>query len=114
MTRLPTEFEQSVYNEITKIPRGYFTTYGVLAKRLGTSPRAVGQALKRNPFAPKVPCHRIVSADFNLGGYHGELNSCKKIELLQDEGIVIENGFVGLASRAKLLHDWNDNQDKED
>eukprot|EP00959_Pyramimonas_sp_CCMP1952_P386261 8095345-Pyramimonas_sp.AAC.3 len=47
------------------------STYGTLANELGSSARAVGQALKRNPFAPGVPCHRVVGASLELGGFHG-------------------------------------------
>lgn len=51
------------------IPRGRFTTYGELAKALGTSPRAAGSYAARNPFPLLVPCHRIVRGDMRIGGY---------------------------------------------
>lgn len=54
--RPPTAFESRVYETICKIPSGKVTTYGLLARELGCgSSQAVGQALKRNPFAPGVP-----------------------------------------------------------
>jgi len=48
------------------------TTYGALARKLGSGPRAVGNALRANPYAPAVPCHRIVRTSLDLGGFCGE------------------------------------------
>ena len=67
-------------------------TYGEIAKILHSSPRAVGQALKRNPYAPIVPCHRVIHTDGRIGGYAGVRDSKKKIKLLKKEGIKIESG----------------------
>ncbi|MFP3985632.1 MAG: methylated-DNA--[protein]-cysteine S-methyltransferase [Candidatus Bathyarchaeia archaeon] len=53
------------------IPTGYVTTYGALAKVAGGSPRSVGRVMATNPFAPLIPCHRVVAADMTLGGYGG-------------------------------------------
>ena len=59
--------------ELLNGPAGATITYGELARRIGCrSAQAVGQALKRNPFAPDVPCHRVVGANGSLGGYFGE------------------------------------------
>ena len=59
--------------ELLNIPSGATITYGELARRIGCrSAQAVGQALKRNPFAPEVPCHRVVAADGSVGGYFGK------------------------------------------
>lgn len=67
-----TEFQRKVYLELLKIPRGQTISYGELAARVGCrSAQAIGQALRRNPFAPEVPCHRVVSANGSLGGYCG-------------------------------------------
>ncbi len=67
------EFQRRVYLELQKVPRGTTITYGELARRIGCrSAQAVGQALRRNPFAPEVPCHRVVAADGSAGGYFGE------------------------------------------
>ena len=67
-----TPFQRRVYLALLDIGRGETITYGELARRIGCrSAQAVGQALKRNPFAPEVPCHRVVAADGSLGGYHG-------------------------------------------
>lgn len=107
MNRDPTAFESKVYKAISKIPKGKFTTYKLLSNYLDSSPRAVGQALKRNPFAPVVPCHRVIASNFNLGGYHGTMNSMKKIELLNQEGIVIVDGIIATDCRHKLFTDFN-------
>ena len=68
-----TPFQRKVYLELLDVPAGETITYGELARRIGYScAQAVGQALKRNPFAPDVPCHRVVAADGSLGGYMGK------------------------------------------
>ena len=53
------------------IPKGKVSTYGALSQVLKSSPRAVGQALRRNPYAPQVPCHRVVASTLELGGFSG-------------------------------------------
>ena len=66
-------FQRKVYLELLDVPAGETITYGELTRRIGCgSAQAVGQALKRNPFAPYVPCHRVVAADGSLGGYMGK------------------------------------------
>jgi methylated-DNA-[protein]-cysteine S-methyltransferase len=87
-TREPTKFELSVYKITSKIPRGKTMTYGQIARKLKTSPRAVGQALKRNPFAPRVPCHRVIMSDGSLGGFNGNIkkNIAIKRKMLIQEG----------------------------
>lgn len=68
-----TPFQRMVYLALLDVPAGETITYGELAARIGCrSTQAVGQALKRNPFAPDVPCHRVVAADGSLGGYNGK------------------------------------------
>ena len=68
-----TSFQRRVYLALLDVPAGTTITYGELAKRIGCrSAQAIGQALRRNPFAPDVPCHRVVAADGSLGGYMGE------------------------------------------
>lgn len=68
-----TPFQRRVYLALLDVPAGTTITYGELAERIGCrSAQAIGQALRRNPFAPEVPCHRVVAADGSLGGYNGE------------------------------------------
>ncbi|MBU2562787.1 MAG: MGMT family protein [Nanoarchaeota archaeon] len=87
MSRI-TIFQKKVYSIVKKIPKGKTTTYKAIAEQLKTSPRAIGQALKRNPFAPKVPCHRVINSDKSLGGYAGK-NYKSKAKLLKKEGLKI-------------------------
>ena len=86
-------FQEKVFAITRKIPKGQTMTYGEIANLLKSSPRAVGQALKRNPYAPIVPCHRVIHTDGRIGGYAGIRNSQKKIKLLKKEGVLIENGI---------------------
>jgi methylated-DNA-[protein]-cysteine S-methyltransferase len=82
-----TEFQRRVYMELLCVPQGETVTYGELARRIGCrSAQAVGQALKRNPFAPEVPCHRVVSSAGTLGGYFGSLED----EMLERKRQLIE------------------------
>ena len=68
-----TPFQRRVYLELLNVPAGTTITYGELARRIGCrSAQAVGQALRRNSFAPAVPCHRVVAADGSLGGFNGQ------------------------------------------
>ena len=68
-----TEFQRKVYLELLNVPCGETVTYGELARRIGCrSAQAVGQALRRNPFAPDVPCHRVIAADGTLCGFAGQ------------------------------------------
>jgi methylated-DNA-[protein]-cysteine S-methyltransferase len=86
-------FTERVYEELRKVPKGKVTTYKKLAEKLGTKAyRAVGSALKNNPFAPKVPCHRVIKSDGSIGGFMGKMTGeevAKKIVLLRSEGIEI-------------------------
>ena len=72
MAYLP-EYSRRVLSFLVKVPVGYVTTYGALAKAVGGGARAVGQVMRANPFAPLIPCHRVVRSDFSLGGYGGEV-----------------------------------------
>ncbi len=70
--------------EVTRlIPVGYVTSYGAVSEAAGGGPRAVGGVMAANPFAPIVPCHRVVKSDFTLGGYGGGLRL--KTEMLSRE-----------------------------
>jgi methylated-DNA-[protein]-cysteine S-methyltransferase len=86
-------FFERCYALLRKVPKGKVTTYKALAQALGTRAyRAVGQAMNRNPYAPKVPCHRVVASDGSLHGFAHGLR--RKAEMLKKEGIVIENEKV--------------------
>lgn len=93
-----TPFQRRVYDETRRIPRGTVITYGELARRIGCgSAQAVGQALRRNPFAPEVPCHRVVAADGSLHGFYGERSGValgRKRALLESEGVTFDGDRV--------------------
>ncbi len=83
-------FNQQVWQLCKQIPAGKVSTYKELAHALNCKAyRAVGNALNKNPFSPEVPCHRIVKSDGFLGGF--AQGKKKKQELLQQEGIIVEN-----------------------
>jgi len=86
-------FQKQVYREVKKIKKGEVKTYGEIAKILKTSPRAVGQALKKNK-SKDIPCHRVIASSGEVGGYRGIWNSKKKIQLLKSEGVKIKSGKV--------------------
>jgi len=77
-------FLQKVWMELQKIPYGTLTTYGELAVRLGTSARAVGGAVGRNPVGIIIPCHRVIGAGGKLTGFSAGLEI--KRYLLRLEG----------------------------
>ena len=83
------DFQRKVYLELLNVPCGETITYGELARRIGCkSAQAVGQALRRNPFAPDVPCHRVVASDGSLGGFFGHREGeyiKRKRQLLESE-----------------------------
>jgi len=91
-----TAFQQRVYDAVARIPRGRVATYKDIAAGIGCgSPRAVGQALKKNPFAPRVPCHRVIASDLTIGGFRGEVAGAavrRKLRLLEGEGVRFING----------------------
>ena len=76
-------YTKKVLKTTSTIPLGYVTSYGAVAKAVGGGPRAVGNIMASNPFAPIVPCHRVVRSDFTLGGYGFGLKA--KMRLLGKE-----------------------------
>jgi len=81
-------FNEKVWALVARVPRGKVTTYGSVAEALGTQAyRAVGNAMNRNPFAPAVPCHRVVGSDRTLTGFATGLP--KKQRLLRAEGVTM-------------------------
>lgn len=92
----PSPFAAKVYAALRRVPAGKVITYAALGRRIGChSPRAIGQALRANPFAPSVPCHRVIASDLTPGGFNGK--TCgpaltKKLDLLRREGVVFKDG----------------------
>lgn len=88
-----TPSRRHIYKTLLTIPPGRWTTYSALAKHLNTSARAIGNAMRANPFAPDVPCHRVLAADGSLGGYKGEWVV---------DGLRLGDGSFGGEKRARL------------
>ena len=84
-----TNFQRTVWKEISKIPFGETRTYKDLAKAIGkpNSSRAVANACGKNPYPVIIPCHRVIRSDGKLGGYSGVGGVKKKKELLKLENI---------------------------
>ena len=91
MKLVGTEFQLRVWAYLRKIPRGSVKTYSEVAKAIGKprAVRAVANAIGKNPYAPKIPCHRVIRSDGSLGGYSGKGGVKTKRFLLQKEGITL-------------------------
>lgn len=90
------EFRQAVWNLLLGIPYGQTSTYGQLAKKLNSSPRAIGNAVGHNPISILIPCHRVLGADGGLTGYAGGLE--KKRSLLK-----LEQAYLARQKKALTL-----------
>ncbi|OAL05814.1 DNA binding methylated-DNA--cysteine S-methyltransferase [Phaeosphaeriaceae sp. SRC1lsM3a] len=93
-----TKYQERVYAALQQIPEGRITSYASMAKALKSSPRAVGGALRVNPFAPVIPCHRCIASTGFVGGYKGDWekapsgqNQESKLELLKEEGVLFNS-----------------------
>ena len=86
-----TKFQLKVWKYLKKIPRGQVRTYSEVAKAINKpkSVRAVANAVGKNPYAPKIPCHRVIRSDGSLGGYSGKGGINTKRKLLKSEGILL-------------------------
>ena len=86
-------FNETVWKLCSKIPSGRVSTYKEIAVALNTKAyRAVGSALNKNPFAPSVPCHRVVNSDGRVGGFASGTEN--KIKMLRKEGVIVTKGKV--------------------
>ena len=108
MGHLP-EYSQKVLRCVWQIPVGYLTSYGSVAKACGGSPRAVGRVMATNPFPLLIPCHRVVQADFSVGGYGGGIEVKREILKREDRGykaskeIMTEAGVLLMHPVGKLM-----------
>ena len=84
-----TAFQLKVWAYLKKIPRGTIETYSSVAKGVGKplAVRAVANAIGKNPYPPKIPCHRVIRSDGSIGGYSGKGGIKTKKFLLKKEGI---------------------------
>ena len=88
-------FNERCYSALRLVPRGKVTTYKELAKMLKSKAyMAVGNAMNKNPYAPEVPCHRVVCADGSIGGFAS--GPSKKVAMLRKEGVEIQYGKINL------------------
>ena len=87
-----TDFQLKVWNYLKKIPKGKVKTYTDVAKAIGKplAVRAVANAIGKNPYPPKIPCHRVIRSDGSLGGYSGKGGIEKKRHLLRSEKVFIK------------------------
>ena len=86
-------FNERCYDILRRVPKGKVTTYSELARALKSKAyRAVGNAMKKNPHAPEVPCHRVVRSDGDVGGFAS--GTKKKISMLKKEGVEITKGKI--------------------
>lgn len=93
-----TSLAKRTYDLLKKVPKGRVTTYKALARALGTRGyRAIGQFMRTNPYAPQVPCHRVVASDGTIGGFMGHTSGKeveKKIRMLRAEGVHIQGKII--------------------
>jgi O-6-methylguanine DNA methyltransferase len=92
-------FQRNVYEVLKSIPTGKVTTYGSISNAIGSGPRAVGTAVASNPYAPFIPCHRVIPADMTIGNYsmNGKPDcegSDVKRQLLEKEGVVFNGDKI--------------------
>ena len=87
----PTKFQLAVWKSCSKIPKGKVSTYAEIARAISRpkAMRAVGNALNKNPYSPRVPCHRVVMGNGKIGGFADGAN--RKIKMLRAEGVQIKN-----------------------
>ena len=85
---MPSIFQTLVWAEIDKIPKGKTLTYKQIAIKIGkpNAARAVANACAKNPYAPRVPCHRVIRSDGSLGGFSAPGGTKTKKKLLKKEG----------------------------
>jgi methylated-DNA-[protein]-cysteine S-methyltransferase len=83
-----TKFQMKVWNYLKTIPKGKVKTYKQVAISINRpkSARAVANACAKNPYAPKIPCHRVIRSDGLLGGYSAKGGIKAKKLLLKREG----------------------------
>ncbi len=97
-TLVADSFAERVYRAVRSVPVGKVTTYALVARALDSAAyRAVGAALRKNPYAPTVPCHRVIASDGTIGGFMGAVSGeplDRKRRLLAEEGVRFIDGKV--------------------
>lgn len=104
-----TPYRKRLYSALLSVPEGRYTTYSAMSDYLHSSARAVGNGMRNNPFAPEVPCHRVLAANGSIGGFNGEWGkdgkyASRKIELLRDEGVRFDVSGKVVGEPFRKLH----------
>jgi methylated-DNA-protein-cysteine methyltransferase related protein len=84
---------ERVYDLVRKVPKGKVTTYGAIGKKLGISPRVVGQALHANPYEGDVPCHRVVNRNGRIAPNFAFGGKDTQKKLLKEECVEFKDFF---------------------
>lgn len=87
------DFYEKCYIILKEVPRGKITTYKEIANQLNSKAyRAVGKAMNKNPYAPKIPCHRVINSNGNVGRFAFGVEN--KIRILKKEGIKFKENKI--------------------
>jgi len=102
--------QEETYRLLRQVPRGRVTSYGALAEALGAieASRLVGHYMAINPYAPEVPCHRVVHSDGRLGRFSSPRGPERKAEMLQEEGVRVERGRIVDFDKVMFRDLWGD------
>ncbi|EPQ59824.1 DNA binding methylated-DNA-cysteine S-methyltransferase, partial [Gloeophyllum trabeum ATCC 11539] len=99
-----TSHQWAVYDYILQIPEGKVTTYKQICLAIGQgSPRTVGSALRNNPFAPYVPCHRVIASSLFIGGFFGEWGTIRRINQPAGRPVVLDKSEFQCERKLELL-----------
>jgi O-6-methylguanine DNA methyltransferase len=106
-----TPYRKRLYTILCSVPRGRYTTYAAMSNYLESSARAVGSGMRNNPFAPDVPCHRVLASDRSIGGFHGDWGAdgkyaSKKVELLRSEGVKFDGRGKVIGEPFREFHEF--------
>jgi len=108
-----TPYRKRLYIALCSVPRGRYTTYGTLSDYLNSSARAVGSGMRNNPLAPEVPCHRVLAATGEIGGFGGSWgkegeHAGKKVKLLREEGVRFAGNGKVIGEPFRAFHEFVD------
>lgn len=100
--------EERVYNLLKRIPKGKVTTYGIISRKTGLSPKEVGRILSRNKHPIEFPCYKVVMSDGTVGGYtiggrNDESTAKRKIQKLHADKVIFNKGKIA----KKSLYDFD-------
>ncbi len=110
-----TPYRKKLYTTLLSVPKGRYTTYAAMSDYLNSSARAVGNGMRNNPFAPDVPCHRVLAANRTIGGFNGDWGkdgkyANKKTELLRSEGVMFDPSGKVVGEPFRKFHAFDDIQ----